>query len=840
MSTNNACLLLMPENGSASFPLSPLKITRSEKFDQLFDCLSVLGLTIEQQAAIFTDAKWLQSEGKRPASPVKYLIQLPDRCTKYLKINSAFHPVLDQCIRTMRKCSVVEFTRRLYAHFEINYEAAAVINCLMLFEKMHQKDDCEYVVFDPPPDTVIALSKMTDRKIVCCFNDEWFVVFWRSVIDSTGISVCSVSELVPSDKKTILIICAPEVSADECKARLKRLDHIYCNHDCYSYQMLIPQSILNDRGRDDAFRKMLLTNFAISEITMLPSGVCGTRTKMQCIMALDPFSAVDTVSIADSKIIGDKKNCYIQVLPSIDIYPIELLKDNTVREIYTIAVRTPKSNRVRHASEQYLFTRELSIQHRMEHDNRFVSSVHHCELQYVNNQFLGMTGEKIVRCSDQTLHDLSGKATYLESVAVFEDKIVERVCTAIRDVKRFPPEALSLKTYVYVHILNDIPGDFNEEICYELFFYPNSALTSLCMLGMGEANAEKIEAAVREFFGEHPDTTLTLKKVFYQMFVVFRHAVTNGYLAENPVSSIIKRINQRRYTIDARKNHADHSLSPQNMHKILGWLQADENEKMVLASSLRLMSLTTDSVIELRLGDITKCLNVNLYQVRIRADDDPEYAIPLTEELGARLARYRDTREQDLLALGVDAETIDAMPLFPAKRDITKPITAVELASYTKGLIEQLNLSEKVIDIPEEGITNLSAVTTSIFRSNFDYYVRTYGLMSMDEIDYFHNRSMHTVMGEFYCDYSRTPLMMRMAYKLKRVINLFLSMSEEIDTAEYAFRMFDRECLIRSSPTASPTMVEINLTVPPDLDGAMLHAHVKSLLGFDVNIEFLK
>ena len=142
-----------------------------------------------------------------------------------------------------------------------------------------------------------------------------------------------------------------------------------------------------------------------------------------------------------------------------------------------------------------------------------------------------MTGEKIVRCSDQTLHDLSGKATYLESVAVFEDKIVERVCTAIRDVKRFPPEALSLKTYVYVHILNDIPGDFNEEICYELFFYPNSALTSLCMLGMGEANAEKIEAAVREFFGEHPDTTLTLKKVFYQMFVVFRHAVTNGYLA---------------------------------------------------------------------------------------------------------------------------------------------------------------------------------------------------------------------------------------------------------------------------------------------------------------------
>lgn len=176
------------------------------------------------------------------------------------------------------------------------------------------------------------------------------------------------------------------------------------------------------------------------------------------------------------------------------------------------------------------------------------------------------------------------------------------------------------------------------------------------------------------------------------------------------------------------------------------------------------MPLSTDTVIALRLGDVTKRLKVNLYQVRIRTDDGSDYAIPLTEELGVRLARYRDTREQDLLALGVDLETIDAMPLFHAKRDITKPMTAVELASYARGLIERLNLSEKVIDIPDEGITDLSAVTTSIFRANFDYYVRTYGLMSMDEIDYFHNRSMHTVMGEFYCDYSRTPLMMRMAF----------------------------------------------------------------------------
>lgn len=93
---------------------------------------------IKQQAAIFTAAKWLQSEGKRPAGPLTYLMKYSGRCEKYLSINSAFYPVLDQCIRTMRKCSVVEFTRRLYAHFQINYKAAAVINYLMLSEKIRQ------------------------------------------------------------------------------------------------------------------------------------------------------------------------------------------------------------------------------------------------------------------------------------------------------------------------------------------------------------------------------------------------------------------------------------------------------------------------------------------------------------------------------------------------------------------------------------------------------------------------------------------------------------------------------------------------------------------------------
>lgn len=613
-----------------TYPYEQTPIKLSANFDSIMDEWKKLNLPSKHLLELYIRVRSERKGSELQTEP------FPTNNNQNISLNfQEYHDILSGIMKKLSAYAPIRFMRQFEAVFYPKENLSGIENGLAYTEFIEQGEKASHLVMiDPNPYLVEQLSMIKEvddinrfrDRLVLCFTDPLYAEIYQKARELKKYSVKAFDEVEFSsaDNVRCLYFCRMHREKGDKKDLLEvlssRINHIRDKivfapkHKLY---LLLPTAMLDRDAACEGLRPEIMKSFLLEKIFLIDSkaAVSDTYKKISFVtlgiqqkkstpekiqkrkVTLQRFILPDANMVEDASS-GDRDNevaveqgqtdklvADVRELRGQKEYKIlaSVLFSNraTLHELYAAAPSANRHHKKRNSSELYKISAEIEF--------RYSGKVNLDGSIKPRIIFQGSVARKKginYKEEKKKLHFEERTRKYPSIDAMYEN--IERISFEDNELRSMIEESvvnahgknpLSLKSFLMLHYLVFMSKKPNEDLFNKVFCAPHSYRFPICKLVIATATQEDIMNAVDQTTVLLQLSEAEVDALWHQIHILLAIAEGRGLIPENPILSIIKKLdNQQKQETFFKKNMTEKILSDEMEFLLLNDILKNKDE----------------------------------------------------------------------------------------------------------------------------------------------------------------------------------------------------------------------------------------------------------------------
>lgn len=643
------------------------------------------------------------------------------------------------------------------------------------------QDDENILVVDPSP-AFFRECKAKDKDITVAYSEQRYYEAYSAAKKLKELRVIS-RDSITSEKYQKALCFGSYYSQHEIIDMLEDVRVGLVPQKSVKIYLVTAAKYLEKRKSESALWDFINQHFTVERIILIDEKVVQNTPKRRAVVILqnEPIKNRNMQILIQKTRLLDSSH-----FATLDFHRVPFVRflgrDRTLSEMYEKDyIDYSKSDR-RNRAEEYKFSEEISVwmsfAKREDGNIRPSFSIYHFPTaEQLRRNTLPRGKPIITKIPGKWYCCRVEAANAAEYLLLDNSNAAKEMRKVVR--KEFEGKPLSLKSLIFLHLKDSNKTDdgFDEALCHEVFFRPQSAQEPICSLLVGAADEEEIRNIVEAFVKDQNFSETKVTRLWKQLELAFFCAVVDGRCKRNPICGLIHNQTAKKKNVkEMRATMIKDSLEEEKEEKLIGYLLADkEHPELAIMHLVRyytgqpiniLRALTCDDFVydpQLDLGQlaITKAMSSRSDEVQEIMPAVNRRYVPLPSFV-TRLIREK-----------LKGKRGGKSPLFSTHKRNNKVFSSKQIQTYLNIILEDvLDMPECIVPVFEdEGaikMVDLNDYHGDTLRRNFEHYAQRTALMEPEEIDFLLGRTPRTTEARYYCDYNNRYVQLAMRVKLDR------------------------------------------------------------------------
>lgn len=669
-----------------------------------------------------------------------------------------------------------------------------------LLKKVRQ--DSNVLIIHPSPDMILKWNEYSDeigvRTIYAVPNTIMSELYQMEFPDKTFIPFEQINNLNGMD---CVLLTPRNIPSDLMQDILDSF--AVCSQEAVVIG-LFPNTLF-DMNEYNVHKRLLENQFKLKQMLLVSSKVVASSPRKKVLMYLERSSNEEADATIPTWYLSNwADDTYYISKEHFAVSADDFFQSGvSIKSLMSQAIQrkkcgeNPNKAETRNTAERYRFSAEITIQYTINTNrkNRFAGKAYYCSCA-IPEKSNRKRGKRLTDMIEAGLRAKS-EAEVVQNLEwiPFDERVYPHIVEDITENYQGQLESLSLKTIWFcLRLQLQKNKKYDEELCVSIFCGDKQDLSVL--IGGQAPLAEYVEALGRILA---PESKAEQLKYWVQLDLIFKCALSNGYVRFNPIAEQVSEISSQatEEQREVRNALTKKTFSFTEGERMLAYITAEtsvmskngplrryEKDSIWLAGAIKMFTgLSTREVCALLWEDIVKIPGTDVYQFIIKKYvDDKGNVLSYGPEDGGKkirkvpvvpmLAMLLQHRYQ-YLADAIDPKKIQKEPvvlrsenrkgnLFARPRYVTEKLHV---------LLKQAEIPEQLLILPDTyggKETDMNRYFGDVFLSNFRYQANHTCFLTRGELNYVLGVEPPDTFAKHYCDYGSDLIQYIIANKLQR------------------------------------------------------------------------